>query len=180
MKQISDSSALPLGSSGSEAEPLAKALIEKAIQAFKSNNLQGSVAALDEATRIAPNYHRAWMTKAELMSTLEQKSAAIACYDAALAIQPDDHLALTNKGNALYDLGQNEAAIACYAAALAIQPDLHDALTNKGTALADLGQQAAAIACYDAALAIKPVRTKPGLGEEVRQVVPFSAKILCG
>lgn len=112
MKQISDSSALPLGSSGSEAEPLAKALIEKAIQAFKSNNLQGSVAALDEATRIAPNYHRAWMTKAELMSTLEQKSAAIACYDAALAI--------------------------------------------------------------------KPVRTKPGLGEEVRQVVPFSAKILCG
>ncbi|MEM8639135.1 MAG: tetratricopeptide repeat protein [Cyanobacteria bacterium P01_G01_bin.54] len=132
------------------------AVIQESVQYFQAGQYQDALAVLTRAIEAAPQEHKLWIAKGDLMYAFRQYEKAIASYDKALEFKLDLHEAWSNRGVALENLGRNEEAIASYDKALEIKPDYHEAWSNRGIALKNLGRCEEAIESYDKALKVKP------------------------
>jgi len=149
------------------AEPLYRAILEKAPNHFDARHLLGvielqrrnfetAVLLLSHAVTLNPHHAPSHLNIGTALRGLGRPGEALASYDRALAIRPDYAEALNNRGIALRDLERTDEALASYDHALALKPDFAEALNNSGNALRDLGRHDEALARYARALAIKP------------------------
>ena len=64
-------------------------------------NFESSLAYLNKALEIKPDFHKAWNLRGLALGNLEKFEEAIASYDKALEIKPDYHEAWINRGMAV-------------------------------------------------------------------------------
>lgn len=133
-----------------------ESLLQQSVQEFQAGNYESAVAAIDSATKIAPDNDRVWCSRGELMGILERNEEAIASYDRATQINPDYYEAWYNRGDVLKKLNLQEEALASYDRVIQVKPDHYEAWYNRGVVLRDLGRYEEAVASYDKALEIKP------------------------
>ncbi|NEO86135.1 MAG: tetratricopeptide repeat protein [Spirulina sp. SIO3F2] len=134
----------------------ADAVIQEAVQYFQAGKYQEALDTLTRAVEIAPQEHKLWYIRGELMSVFKQYEEAIVSYDKVLEIKPDMHEAWLNRGVALEKLGENEEAIVSYDKALEIKPDMHEAWFGRGNALKNLGRYEEAIVSFEKTIEIEP------------------------
>ena len=119
-------------------------------------NFESSLAYLNKALEIKPDFHKAWNLRGLALGNLEKFEEAIASYDKALEFKPDYHVAWYNRGVALNNWGKFEEAIASYDKALEFKPDYQEAWYKRGNALYNWGKLEEASASWDKALEFKP------------------------
>lgn len=77
---------------GTAAERLAAAMCERAADAARRGDYPKALAALDEATRVAPAYSRVYQYRANVAFLMGERAAGIAALEKALALEPDNAL----------------------------------------------------------------------------------------
>lgn len=77
---------------GTAAERLAAAMCERAADAARRGDYPTALAALDEATRVAPAYSRVYQYRANVAFLMGERAAGIAALEKALALEPDNAL----------------------------------------------------------------------------------------
>lgn len=126
------------------------------LQLAKTGDLQGAIAAYNQAIDINPDVAEYWFNQGLTLFHLQDFPAAIAAYDQAINIKPQHYKSWYNRGLILGELGEFTEAIACFAEAIAIQPENPQPWSSKGLALLKLGEISEAISCYDQALNLEP------------------------
>jgi tetratricopeptide (TPR) repeat protein len=126
------------------------------LQLAKTGDLQGAIAAYNQAININPDVAEYWFNKGLTLFHLQDFPAAIAAYDQAINIKPQHYKSWYNRGLSLGELGEFTEAIACFAEAIAIQPQNPQPWSSQGLALLKLGEISEAISCYDQALTLEP------------------------
>lgn len=116
-----------------------------------------AVSALDNATKIDPEYVLAWKIKGSVLSEdLGRSKEALESLDTALGLDPADAQAWRDKGAALYMMGRYEDAIKAYDMAIQMGPESGRAHLGKGDALKVLLRNEEAMKSIDRALEINP------------------------
>ncbi len=114
---------------------------------------EAAIAALNNATKIMPEYVMAWEMMGEILSSdLGRYEESIEAYDRALQLDPTNARAWTGKGHALRSLGRNREAVLAYDRALEIDPDRAAAWLGKGAALRNQERYNESVQAYDEAL----------------------------
>ena len=128
---------------------------EQALIFHVNGDYEEAITSYDNALKIKPDYHEAWVNRGIALGNLGRLEEAIASYDEALKIKPDYHSAWYKRGRALDDLGRYEEAITSYDNALKIKPDYHEAWVNRGIVLVNLSRMEEALTSHDNALKFK-------------------------
>jgi len=129
------------------------AMVHKAILFREQGRHEEAVGALNNATKITPEYVMAWEMMGEILSNdLGRYEESIEAYNHALQLDPSDARAWTNNGHALRSLGKNREAIQAYDRALEIDPDRAAAWSGRGAALRNLDRYDESAQAYDEAL----------------------------
>ena len=123
---------------------------------YNLGDKQGSIADLNKAIRLNPNYTLAYYSRGLAKYALGDQQGAIADYNEAIHINPNYAVAYNNRGTSKSALGDNQGAIADYNVAIRINPKLADAYTNRGIAKFALGDKQGAISDYNVAIQINP------------------------
>ena len=102
-----------------EADPRNATLwLGKGVLLNNVGNVQETVKAFDNASRIDPKDEMAWMMKGVLLGRdLQRYDDAVKAYDSALQINPNDAQVWSLKGDALKALGRQAEADAAFAKA---------------------------------------------------------------
>ena len=138
------------------ADLTAEEYYNQGIDAASLRNYTDAIALYDNATRINPEYSKAWYNRGISLFNLGRYEDAFASYENATRFDPGYSNAWVNKGVALGILDRYDDAIASYDRALTINPDDSDAWYNRGNALLYLDRYDDAIASYERALTINP------------------------
>jgi WD40 repeat protein/tetratricopeptide (TPR) repeat protein len=109
----------------------------------------------DKVVRIAPKWHKVWLTRGKALVKLNRQEEAIASYK-SIPINPKDYRAWRNVGWEISKLNQYEEAIAFYDKALEVKPRDPWAWRQRGWNLGRLNRYEEAIAANDKALEINP------------------------
>ena len=129
------------------------AWVNKAILFQEQGRYEEAITALNNATKITPEYVMAWEMMGEILSNdLGRYDESIEAYDRALQLDPSDARAWTSKGHALRSLGRNREAVLAYDRALKIDPNRATAWSGKGAALRDQGRYNESVQAYDEVL----------------------------
>jgi len=135
---------------------LAHGLLASAL-AMKPERRGETVAHLEIALRIRPDYAQAHNTLAVFLSMAGLYDRAIPHFEAALREAPDDVPTLTNMGLCLLSAGRYAQAAAAFDKALRIDPNALAARLNRGMALSNIqGRETEAIADLETALRSRP------------------------
>ncbi len=128
-----------------------------------------AIASYDNATRINPEYTKAWYNRGNALLYLGLLDDAVVSYDKALGTNMNYTDAWVNRGVALTRLDRFDEALASYDNATRINPEDPDAWYNRGNALLYLDRYEEAIASYDKALMINPGYIDAQQNREVAQ-----------
>lgn len=126
------------------------------LQLAKTGDLQGAIAAYNQAIEINPDVAEYWFNRGLTLFHLQDFTGAIAAYDQAITLKPHHYKAWCHRGRIYGELGEFTDAIACFDQAIAIKPQHPEGLSSKALALLKLGQIPEAIANYDQALHLEP------------------------
>jgi tetratricopeptide (TPR) repeat protein len=119
-----------------------------------------ALEAIDNATRIAPEFALGWKAKGEILSYgMGRDEESLEAFDHALQLNPNGSGAWAGKGNALRSLGRNSEAVQAYDHALKLSPNLVLAWLGKAAALRMMGKSNQSVAAYDEA--IKAIERSP-------------------
>jgi tetratricopeptide (TPR) repeat protein len=119
-------------------------------------DLAGSLAQLQEATRIAPSYGKAWYQLGMTLQASGRTADAGAAYARALSLDPGNAEIHFDRGVLLSEAGETDAAIAEFAEACRLDPSLARAHYNWGTALAAESRLPEAIERFRRAVELAP------------------------
>jgi tetratricopeptide (TPR) repeat protein len=119
-------------------------------------DLEGAVAAYENAVRLQPANAEAHCNMGTALHRLGKTDQALASYRRAIDHQPNFADAHFNLANVLLDQGKPAEAVASYEQALQVRPDFADAYTNLGHALRDLGKLKESVASYERAARLRP------------------------
>ena len=122
---------------------------------FRSGDLPGALADINEAVRRDPDIKNFWL-RGIVKSTTEDWSGAIADYDRVIEINPEYAPAYNNRGIAKGLSDDPKGAIADYDRAIEINPQLVIAYNNRGIAKGLSGDHEGAIIDFDKAIGINP------------------------
>lgn len=89
---------------------------EEAAMHFELGNLERALVELNRATRVNPEFARAWKQKAVIYSQLENYKKALECIDRAIKLAPSDDDAIYNKALILQQAGNDVEAEKCFEA----------------------------------------------------------------
>jgi tetratricopeptide (TPR) repeat protein len=89
---------------------------EEAMVHFELGNIERSLVELNRATRVNPNYARAWKQKASIYSQLEDYNKALESIERAVELNPSDDDAIYNKALILQQSGKDKEAEKCFEA----------------------------------------------------------------
>ncbi|MGB7710849.1 MAG: CHAT domain-containing tetratricopeptide repeat protein [Microcoleus sp.] len=164
--------ALQSGKNIKEVSQKAVELCQEGLNRYDAGDLEGAIAAFEQALEIDPKFHIAWNGLGNALGDLGRNTEAIAAYEKALEIDPKFYGAWNGLGIALNDLGRNTEAIAAYEKALEIDPKSHIVWNGLGATLGDLGRNTEAIAAFDKASKIDPKYHLAwnGLGNVLREL----------
>nr|WP_228042375.1 MULTISPECIES: tetratricopeptide repeat protein [unclassified Tychonema] len=158
-----NSSAANKYDSASQAESIEREVRQKAeelynqgVARYRAGDLEGAIAAFNQALEIDPKFHHSWYNLGATLNKLDRNIEAIAALEKALEIDPKYHFTWNGLGATLHDLGRNIEAIAAFETALEIDPKYHLAWNGLGLTLNDLGSNIEAIAAFETALEIDP------------------------
>jgi tetratricopeptide (TPR) repeat protein len=145
-------------SNPSELEMQAIQHLQAAQQNFAQKDLEGAIAACQQALQLNPSLAEAYMTLGNILHVAGQTVESQNAYEQALKLKPelfpaDVHFDL---GNHLYQQNQLDAAVKSYQLAIALQPDMAKAHCNLGLVYSRQGQLAAAISSYTRATELEP------------------------
>lgn len=131
--------------------------VGKGILFMEQGYYDEAVSALDNATKIDPEYVIAWKIKGSvLLEDLGRSKDALEAFDRALDLDPEDAQAWRGKGDVLYMMGRYEDAIKAYDMAIQLDPESGRAHLGKGDALKVLLRSEEAMKSIDRALEINP------------------------
>jgi Tfp pilus assembly protein PilF len=122
----------------------------------EKGDLEGSRTHLEEATRIAPAYGKAWYQLGMTLAAAGRSADAEAAYARALAIDPGNAEIHFDRGVLLHEAGQAEAAIAEFSEACRLDPTLARAHYNWGTVLASQSRYPEAAEKFRRAIELAP------------------------
>jgi tetratricopeptide (TPR) repeat protein len=131
-------------------------LYNKGVARYRAGDLEGAIAAFENALEIDPEDYDAWNGRGITLNGLGRNSEAIIALEKALEINPKFHFAWNNLGLTLNDLGRKSEALTAFETALEIDPKFHMAWNGLGNVLRDLGRNNEAIAAFETALEIDP------------------------
>ncbi|WP_445249862.1 tetratricopeptide repeat protein [Microcoleus sp. OTE_8_concoct_300] len=158
-----NSSAANKYDSASQAESIEREVKQKAEELYNQGvyryyvrDLEGAIAAFNQALEIDPKFQSAWNGLGNALYSLSRHSEAIAAFEKALEIDPKSQIVWNGLGVTLEDLGHYSEAIAAFEKALEIDPKFHGAWNGLGATLKDLGRYSEAIAAFEKALEIDP------------------------
>ncbi|HBC74601.1 MAG: hypothetical protein A2008_03440 [Candidatus Wallbacteria bacterium GWC2_49_35] len=89
---------------------------EEAMVHFELGNIERALVELNRATRVNPNYARAWKQKASIYSQLEDYKKALESIERAIELNPSDDDAIYNKALILQQSGKDKEAEKCFEA----------------------------------------------------------------
>ena len=121
-----------------------------------AGNFEAALEKVDEALAIIPNFTVALITKAALLSELEQYGEALEVLQAAQELNPEDPYMLANAASTYLFLGEYEYALEIIDKALSYAPEMVEAWITKGTAHGALGEYDQEIAASEEALRLDP------------------------
>ena len=157
-------------------------LYNKGVARYRAGDLEGAIAAFENALEIDPEDYDAWNGRGITLNGLGRNSEAIIALEKALEINPKFHFAWNNLGLTLNALGRKSEALTAFETALEIDPKFHFAWNGLGATLNDLGRYRDAIAALEKALEIDPKfplawnnlgNALKGLGRNIEAIAAF-------
>jgi tetratricopeptide (TPR) repeat protein len=155
-----------LGRYGEAADAFARALeerptnagvrFERAMALAKDDRLQEAILELERVTTVEPEFARAYLAKARLVSGTERLDYSLDQYAEYLARVPKDAEVWNEKGNVHFACGQYEQAEACFRKAISYRRDSYNAYRNLAATLEQLGRQREAESVLRTAERYKP------------------------
>lgn len=121
-----------------------------------SGNIEGALAAFDQAMRLDSRDIQALSAKAMMLALLDRQDAALVTYRQALALNPRDAQTLANIAIVLERKNDLEGALAHYDSALECEPDHQAALMSRGIVLTRLGRFQEALSNNDRLASLYP------------------------
>jgi tetratricopeptide (TPR) repeat protein len=102
-------------------------LLGKGQTLLKLDELEASLACLNEALELDPNHTEAWVKKGAVLERLQRLDEAVACYDRAIAADGSLTMAYLHKGGVFNLMERYGEALECYEKALQTQEKSHAA-----------------------------------------------------
>ncbi len=123
---------------------------------FALEQVDSALANFNRATRLKPDYAKAWVNLGILYDGRGQYGASQQSYKAAIEANPKDVLAYCHLGHSLFSRGQVSEAIEHYLEALDIDPNSAQAHYNLGLAFAESKVFAEAIVVWRKVIELDP------------------------
>ncbi|HEU4712020.1 MAG TPA: tetratricopeptide repeat protein [Pyrinomonadaceae bacterium] len=130
----------------------ANAYSNRGLARYRTGDLEGAIADLDQAIRIRPTLAIAYLNRAAVKRAVGESDAAMKDLDRAVALKSDFFEALSNRGSLRHDLGDPQGALVDLNRAIELNDRVAETFYQRGYVYLGLKQFDTAIANFDRAL----------------------------
>lgn len=134
-------------------KPKHKRFHAKGMQYFKKGNYTAALAQFEEATTQSPDFYEGYLSKALVLSQLEQDEAAIAACQQAMALNPTEPQPYKMQSALLVQVNRRQEASACYQQLAELEPEV---LSHQAAAAFFSDRYDDALILYDRMLVTEP------------------------
>lgn len=135
---------------------MAMAYANRGIALRRQGELDGAIADLSNALKLAPNFPQILVARATAWRLKGRPDLALRDLDDAIHASPTDAAALVSRGRIYSDQGDNDRAIADFNNAIRLAPKLYNAYLDRSSARSDMHDYKGAMADLDSAMALSP------------------------